>query len=199
MYIYSSLASTLEHALIILKCMVNECVVVNLILLSKYWSSLILRPDKIVCFWEIATTHTKWDNQGHFAHKTEGLCPYTSSTLIGGKGEAGPSSLHTTLEGPTNKWMQDRCKWPRMFYEQTLYSLRPPPETGDLLLLQNRCKVYMNFYKASNESCFMVTWNILNNHLLEVDLTQKWETMALRHLTTDDHMRGPHMTINSLK
>ena len=26
---------------------------------------------------------------------------YTSSTLIGGKGGAGPSSLHTTLEGPT--------------------------------------------------------------------------------------------------
>ena len=31
----------------------------------------------------------------------------TSSTLIGGKGAAGPSSLHTTLEGPTeyvNAW-----------------------------------------------------------------------------------------------
>ena len=28
---------------------------------------------------------------------------YTSSTLIGGKDGAGPSSLHTTLEGPT-KW-----------------------------------------------------------------------------------------------
>jgi hypothetical protein len=26
---------------------------------------------------------------------------YTPSTLIGGKGGAGPSSLHTTLEGPT--------------------------------------------------------------------------------------------------
>jgi hypothetical protein len=25
---------------------------------------------------------------------------YTSSTLIGGKGRAGPSSLHTMLEGP---------------------------------------------------------------------------------------------------
>ena len=34
---------------------------------------------------------------------------YTSSTLIGGKGGAGPSSLHTTLEGPTEyvnaRWM----------------------------------------------------------------------------------------------
>jgi hypothetical protein len=35
---------------------------------------------------------------------------YTSSTLIGGKGSAGPSLLHTTLEGPTEyvnaRWMQ---------------------------------------------------------------------------------------------
>ena len=34
---------------------------------------------------------------------------YTSSTLIGGKGGAGPSSLQTTLEGPTEyvdaRWM----------------------------------------------------------------------------------------------
>ena len=36
---------------------------------------------------------------------------YTSSTLIGGKGGAGPSSLHTTLEGPTEYVkMQDGCK-----------------------------------------------------------------------------------------
>ena len=34
---------------------------------------------------------------------------YTSSTLIGGKSKAGPSSLHTTLEEPTEyvnaRWM----------------------------------------------------------------------------------------------
>jgi hypothetical protein len=34
---------------------------------------------------------------------------YSSSTLIGGKGRAGPSSLHTTIEGPTEyvnaRWM----------------------------------------------------------------------------------------------
>ena len=34
---------------------------------------------------------------------------YASSTLIGGKGRAGPGSLHTTLEGPTEyvnaRWM----------------------------------------------------------------------------------------------
>jgi hypothetical protein len=35
---------------------------------------------------------------------------YTSSSLIGGKGGASPSSLHTTLKGPTEyvnaRWMQ---------------------------------------------------------------------------------------------
>jgi hypothetical protein len=37
---------------------------------------------------------------------------YNSSTLIGGKGGAGPSSLHTTLEGPTEGVceMQDVCE-----------------------------------------------------------------------------------------
>ena len=37
---------------------------------------------------------------------------------------------------------------------------------------------------ASNESCFKVTWTIFENHMLEVGLTQNWETMALRTLTT---------------
>ena len=38
-----------------------------------------------------ATSHTRLSAHDH----------YTSSTLISGKGGAGPSSLHTTLEGPT--------------------------------------------------------------------------------------------------
>ena len=47
-----------------------------------------------------ATSHTRPRARDH----------YTSSTLIGGKGGAGPSSLRTTLEGPTKyvnaRWMQ---------------------------------------------------------------------------------------------
>ena len=38
-----------------------------------------------------ATSHTRLGARDH----------YTLSTLIGEKGGAGPSSLHTTLEGPT--------------------------------------------------------------------------------------------------
>ena len=42
------------------------------------------------------------------------------------------------------------------------------------------CKVYMDSYMASNGSCFMVTWTIFKNYLLEVDLTQNRETMVLQ-------------------
>ena len=44
-----------------------------------------------------ATTHTRLRAHDHS----------TSSTLIGGKGGAAPSSLHTTLEGP-NEYMNAR-------------------------------------------------------------------------------------------
>jgi hypothetical protein len=50
--------------------------------------------------------------------------------------------------------------------------------------MQDGCKVYMDSYMASKGSCFMVTWTILKNHLLEVGLTHTQETMALRTLTT---------------
>ena len=57
----------------------------------------------------------------------------TSSTLIGGKGGAGSSSLlHTMLEG------------------QREY----------IRGMQEGCKVFLDSYWASNGSCFMVTWTI---------------------------------------
>ena len=52
--------------------------------------------------------------------------------------------------------------------------------------MHDGCKVYMDSYMASNGSCFMVTWTIFKNHLLEVGLTQNQETMALQTLTTVD-------------
>jgi hypothetical protein len=82
---------------------------------------------------------------------------YTSSTLIGGKGGAGPSSLLLTmLEEPTNGVCE--CKmvdakftwWHRM------------------------------------DHVFMVIWTMFKNHLLEVGLTQNRETMALWMLVTVD-------------
>ena len=52
--------------------------------------------------------------------------------------------------------------------------------------MQDGCKVYTDSYMTSNGSCFIVTWTIFKNHLLEVGLTQNWETMVLRMLTTID-------------
>jgi hypothetical protein len=49
--------------------------------------------------WLRATSHRRLRARDH----------YPSSTLIGAKGGAGPNSLHTTLEGPTEyvnaRWM----------------------------------------------------------------------------------------------
>ena len=52
--------------------------------------------------------------------------------------------------------------------------------------MQDECKVYINAYMASNGSCFMVTWTIFKNHLLEVGLTQDRKTMTLRTLAIID-------------
>ena len=52
--------------------------------------------------------------------------------------------------------------------------------------MQDGCKVYVGSYMASKGSCFMVTWSIFKNCLLEGGLTQNWETMALQMLTTVD-------------
>ena len=104
-------------------------------------------PQNVEVFWSLtpstirATSHTRLRACDHDI----------SSTLFGGKGGAGPSSLHTSLRGPTE------CK------------------CG----MQDGCRVYMDSYMASNGSCFMVIWAIFKNHLLEVDLKQNRETMAL--------------------
>ena len=65
-----------------------------------------------------ATSHTRLRALHH----------YISRTLIGRKGGAGPSSLHTTLEGPNG-------------------SMR----------MQDGCKVYVDSYMASSGTCSMVT------------------------------------------
>ena len=49
--------------------------------------------------------------------------------------------------------------------------------------MQGGCEVYMDSSMASNGSCFMVTWIIFKNHLLEVGRTLYRETMAFRTLT----------------
>ena len=48
--------------------------------------------------------------------------------------------------------------------------------------MRDGCKVDVDLYVASSRPCFMVTWTSLNNHLLDVGLTQNWEITALRIL-----------------
>ena len=51
--------------------------------------------------------------------------------------------------------------------------------------IQDGCEVYMECYMASNGSCFMMTWTIFKNHLLEeARLTRNQDTMAVRTFTT---------------
>jgi hypothetical protein len=53
--------------------------------------------------------------------------------------------------------------------------------------MQDGCELFMDSYMAFTGSCFMVTWTIFKNHLLEVGLTQNhWETMVLSTITTVD-------------
>ena len=73
----------------------------------------------------------------------------TSSSLIGRKAEAVQVRFTLRLRDQRSMWMQYGCK------------------------------VYMDSHMASNGSCFMVTWIVFKNHLLEVGLTQNRETMAL--------------------
>jgi hypothetical protein len=84
---------------------------------------------------------------------------YTSSTLIGGKGGAGPSSLlHTTLEGPTEYVFE--CKMDvKSTWIPTWHPMDHVPWSLGLFSIK---------------------------HLLEVGLTQNRETMALRMLTIID-------------
>ena len=49
--------------------------------------------------------------------------------------------------------------------------------------MQDGCKVHKDSYMASNGSCFIVTWIIFKNHLLEIGPTHNRETMAPRMLT----------------
>ena len=59
--------------------------------------------------------------------------------------------------------------------------------------MQDGCKVYMDFSMASSVSCFMVTWTIFKNHLLEVGLTQNQETLTLQTPTTVDLLYFYHV------
>jgi hypothetical protein len=113
--------------------------------MEVHWC-LVLQIKMQLCNYELrATSHTRLRARDH--------C--TSSTLIGAKGGAGPSSLPTTLEGPTELCeckMDVKSTWIPTCHQ-------------------------MDHVSWSLEFFF-------KKHLLEVGLTQNRETMALLTLTT---------------
>ena len=96
--------------------------------------------------------------KGHFTHKIEG-----------------PWALHFKYSHWWKKWSWSKfpphCAWGTNEASKWM---------------QEGCKVYMDCCMVSNLSCFMVIWIILKNYLLEVGLTQNWETTTLQSLTTID-------------
>jgi hypothetical protein len=70
-------------------------------------ASIVLDLEKKTSFQIIVTKRTLLRTTSHMRLRARDH--HTSSTFIGGKGGAGPTSLHTTLEGPTEyvnaRWM----------------------------------------------------------------------------------------------
>ena len=89
----------------------------------------------------------------HFTHETESPWPLHFKPSHGWKRQSRPKFASSHYAWGTNKV----CMW-----------------------MQDGYKVYMDSYMTSNGSCFMPTWTIFINRLLEVGLTQNWETMTLR-------------------
>ena len=98
-----------------------------------------------------------WHTLGHFTHETESPWPLHFKRSHWWQ-KAEPVQVHFTLRlrDQQSKWMRDGCI------------------------------VYMDSHVASYGSCFMVTWIVLENHLLDIDRTQNRETMTLRTLTIID-------------
>ena len=115
-----------------------------------------------------ATSHTRLRARDH----------YTSSTLIGGKGGAGPSSLlHMTLEGPTeyvNGKMDVKSTWmescmasngscfmvTRTIFQKPSFGGRPNTKlVGDHGTMNAHNRWFVLFYRAWEPAWIEIHWN----------------------------------------
>ena len=88
----------------------------------------------------------------------------------------GLSTLHTT----GHFTHETESPWPLHFKHSHWWERRSRSKftshyawgTVGVMWMQDGCKVSMDSYMASSGSCFMVTWTIFKDHLLEVGLTQ---------------------------
>ena len=90
--------------------------------------------------------------------------------------------LHTRDQEPVTNTLQALS----LVEKAEPVQVRFPQHLGDQrsMWMHDGCKVHMDSYMVSNGSCFMVTWTIFKNYLLEVGLIHNWEIMVLRTLTT---------------
>ena len=119
----------------------NEDIIIAIIITRYYYRNNILY---IVEF---------WDSKGHFTHETITLQPLS---LV-------EEPMGITLQALS---LVEEAEPVRVRYF-TLVRLRDQRSVW----MQGGCKVYVDLYVAFNGSCFMVTWTISINCLLEVGLT----------------------------
>ena len=108
------------------------------------------------------------------------LCPW----CCGHSSWKGARQLHTREWEPMTNILQALSLVEKAEPVQVCFTLRLRDQLS--MWMQDGCKVCMVSYMASHRSCFMVTWIIYKNHLLEGGLTQNEETMAHWTLTTAD-------------
>jgi hypothetical protein len=121
-----------------------------------------------------ATWHTRLSARDH----------YTSSTLIGGKGGAGPSSLHITLEGPTeyvNAYMDSymasngscfMVTW--TIFQKPPLGGRPNTKPGDHGTPNVHNRWHILFYHVWEPTWINDYWNSICHIWLHVTLEDPW-------------------------
>ena len=133
---------------------------------------------------DLGPLHTwDWEAHGH----------YTSSTLIGGKGETGPSSLPTTLEGPAEyvnaRWMSSLhgfvhgMQW-IMFHGHLDYFQKP--------LLGGRSNTKPGDHGTSNahNRWFIVFYHVWGPAWIDIHGNSIW-LRAWSHMTSHTTLESP--------
>ena len=95
--------------------------------------------------------------QDHYTHEIASRDQRTSRNLMCGNGGGGPSSLHTTFEGPT-----------KLVNARWMYKVTWIPTCHEMDHISRLLGLY------------------LENHLLKVGLSQNRKTMALQKVTSVD-------------
>ena len=84
------------------------------------------------------------------------------------------ATSHTRDWEPVTICFKHSHWWKKAEPVQVHFTLRSRDQRS-MWMQDDGCKVYMDSYMASTGSCFVITWTIFENHLLEVGLPQHRE------------------------